>query len=112
MVIKNDVLNVGILIHDAWLMIGTILCTAILDFIDCDGDSNFAQSNPPHVILQLSFFDPSVPRQLPDQHVLLTFLVWLHLLRAGFRMARYVGLWFKSSVSGPSASHSTMGPLK
>lgn len=37
-----------------------------------------------------------------DQHVLLTFLVWLHLLRAGFRMARYVGLWFKSSVSGPS----------
>lgn len=29
MVIKNDVLNVDILIHDAWLMIGTILCTAI-----------------------------------------------------------------------------------
>lgn len=26
----------------------------------CDGDSNFAQSNPPHDILQLSFSDPSV----------------------------------------------------
>ena len=39
-----------------------------------------------------------------DQHVLLTTLVWLHLLRAGFRMARYAGLWLKSSTLG-SPSH-------
>eukprot|EP00438_Fugacium_kawagutii_P012293 Skav221924 [mRNA] locus=scaffold195:102861:114197:+ [translate_table: standard] len=31
------------------------------------------------------------------EHVLLTTLVWLHLLRAGFRMARYVGQWLKSA---------------
>eukprot|EP00913_Durusdinium_trenchii_P019370 g18210.t1 len=33
-----------------------------------------------------------------DQHVLLTTLTWLHLLRAGFRVSRYMGLWWKTSV--------------
>ncbi|CAK9097107.1 unnamed protein product [Durusdinium trenchii] len=44
-----------------------------------------------------------------DQHVLLTTLTWLHLLRAGFRVSRYMGLWWKTSV--PSAAVVEKGPL-
>ena len=47
-----------------------------------------------------------------DQHVLLTTLVWLHLLRAGFRMARYAGLWLKSSTLGSPSGQETIPPIE